>query len=311
MDSDLRLSVILIIGDYRGHAVNAVQSILHQHCDSPIELVIVDVSQQGTPPLVEGAPPEVRVIRLDSDTTFGEAAAQAVRAARAPVVAFIEEHCVALHGFASAIIKAHEGPWAGVGAEIHNGNPGIGLSDAFYLMGYTPWMPPGKKGEVTLINTHNSSYKRDLLLELGDDLNNLLMVEPLLQWQLMQNGHRLFFESDAKLLHLSEPYLRSLKAYYLWNQCFGDTRARLMRWSWAKRLLYLISSPIIPFIRAGRLFLMLVRKQPHRLYSYFANLPPILLIMATAVFGLAHGILFGAGDAETRFTRAEFSEKRL
>jgi hypothetical protein len=43
-----------------------------------------------------------------------------------------------------------------------------------YLAGYAPWIPPAERGESELVASHNSSYRREVLLAYGERLDGLL-----------------------------------------------------------------------------------------------------------------------------------------
>jgi len=193
------LSVVLVIGNKRRNAVYALQSILHQSLIERIEVLVVDCGGPGMPPLPGSDHPSVRVLHVSQQASFGAARTQAVLQARSPIIAFLEEHCTAFPGWAEALVSAHEGPWAGVGGEVYNATAGRGISDAIYLMGYISWTPPAQRGEDSLLASHNSSYKRKVLLSYGDSLLMLLTSEPVLQWKMKEDGHRLFVEPEAKI----------------------------------------------------------------------------------------------------------------
>ena len=211
--TDPDLSVILVVGDKRDRAVDCLRSLIQQNTLDRLEVLLIDCGLDATP-LPGSENPRVRRIQLPSGTRFGHARAEGVRQARARIVAFIEEHCIVLPGWAEALVAAHQGPWAGVGGEVYNANAGVGLSDAFYLAGYAPWAPPAERGESELLASHNSSYRREVLLAYGERLDGLLLAEPILQWKLKEDNHRLFVEPDAKFMHHNEIGLQGLLTYY-------------------------------------------------------------------------------------------------
>lgn len=69
---------------------------------------------------------------------------------------------------AEALVKAHRGPWAGVGGEIYNSSSAAGFADPIYLMGHGHWVPPARRGEMELLASLDTCYKRDILLSYGD-----------------------------------------------------------------------------------------------------------------------------------------------
>ncbi|MFN2433451.1 MAG: hypothetical protein ABR599_11675 [Gemmatimonadota bacterium] len=106
------------------------------------------------------------------------------RAASAPVVAFGEDHSFPEPGWAEALLQAHRGPWAAVGPSIVNANPATAVSWATLLTSFGRWLELDASGPADAIAWHNSAYKREVLLGLGDELEPLLEVEGLLQAEL-------------------------------------------------------------------------------------------------------------------------------
>jgi hypothetical protein len=182
------------------------------------------------------------------------------------------------------------------------------LSDAVYLLGYGAWSPPAERGPADHVAAHNSSYRRDLLLEAGDDLPCLLTSEPLLQDWLTGRGHQLFVEPDARFLHANETSISSLKGFYWWNRAYGAARADRSVWSRPRRLAYGLLSPALVVTRTLRQARTVLRRQPNRWWALMCNLPLMLPINAVAVAGNVLGALRGAADAEARFSDHELND---
>ena len=72
-----------------------------------------------------------------------QARTKGVRAARAPVVAFVEDHCFPLPGWAEALLERHQEDWSGVGPVVLNGNPRTATSWSNYLIEYGEWARRG------------------------------------------------------------------------------------------------------------------------------------------------------------------------
>ena len=185
------LSVVLITPDSFETLRRTIGCLVRQTAREKIELVIlapasarIDVDDALVAPLAG-----VRVVRLTSLMPTGPARAAGIRAARAPVVAFGEEHCFPAPTWAQALLDAHRDDYAAVGPAMHNANPDTVVSWADLIMGYGPWMAPITKHEPDYLPGHNSSYKRAVLLEYGDRLETLMEAETILMWDLRAKGH--------------------------------------------------------------------------------------------------------------------------
>ncbi len=304
------LSVVVVVGPLRERADGCLASLLSQSAVVRMEVVVADVAPEAGP-IARCDHPAVRVLHLPGEPTFAAARVAAVRAASGTIVAFLEEHARALPGWGDAVIAAHGGPWAGVGGEVRNANPGTGRSDVTSLLSYGLFHPPLAAGETDLLPGHNSTYKRAVLLEYGDRLERLLGSDLVFMRRLRLDGHRLWLEPAAAIEHLNETALGSTwRGYRLYNRCYAPLRAEEFGWSPARRLAYVVSTPAIPLYFIAHFSRFLARRHPDLLPLFLRNLGWVYLAELAAALGQAAGLLFGPGDAPRRFSRYELTEPR-
>ncbi|MBN1667848.1 MAG: hypothetical protein JW862_12195 [Anaerolineales bacterium] len=306
-----KITIGLVAGPKRARASQSLQSVLNQDGIAQAEVLLYDTRAADFPPLPESQHPLVRDLGQRPYRHYGDIRAEMVRQARGELIAFLEEHAFAHPGWLPAIIQALDGDWAGVGPEVHNPYPDVGISNATQLMNYTTWRHPAKRQVSELLPGQNSAYRRDVLLAFGDELGDLLLNEVLLQWDLNAQGYTLGIEPEMKCSHINEYSLRSICiGYFHWNRCFGENRARHYQWSWPKRLAFVLGLPAQPLLRAARIGLTLRRTYPQDMPQYWRSLPVILAAQACASAGIGLGILLGAGDSPQAFTTYEVSERR-
>ena len=306
----LDLSVIVVVGALRTRAERCLRKLLAQ-MTSGVEILVMDLAPPGSAPFPDPVPDSVRVLRLPSDTTFAAARAAGVRAAHGRAVAFLEEHAFPLDGFVEAVVAAHREPYAGIGGEVANGNPGVGASDVIGLMSYGLFYSPQQARESTMIAGHNSTYKRDALVALGADLERLLVSDLVLMTRLRRNGHRLRVDPNIRLAHANETSLRSIcRGYFMHHRTYGPMRAREEGWPFWRRAVYILATPVVPlyFVAWFRPFLR--RHRPDLVGVFDRGLVTVLAAQLAGAGGQAAGLLFGPGRAEAAFTRYELSEPR-
>ena len=229
------VSVVIVPGNQRERATRSLASVLDQE---GIERAEVDPPRCGQRRVAAAS--SQRRGRLCGSLpgpqrgTYGELRAEGTRLARAPIVAFLEEHAIGLPGWLAAIEESlASGEYCGASGEVHPLNPGSGISDAVALMNYARWLPPlSERGPSTLVVGHNAAYRRDDLLAFGDALEQLLSCEVVLQWELGARGRRFLINPEIRLAHLNETTISAIcKGYYLWNVSFGAEWARQDGWS--------------------------------------------------------------------------------
>lgn len=241
-------------------------------------------------------------------TSISRANAAAIRRARAPLVALAEDHCFPESGWAAALIAAHEGPWAVVGPAIRNANPATVVSWCDFVVGYGPWMDPVEAGPAPFLPGHNSCYKKVILLEYGDRLEDMLEAETVLHFDLRRRGHQLGLAPAARAAHTNFALTTSwLPVMYHQGRVFGAARARA--WGMGRRLLYAAGSPLIPAVRFWRCARE-IRRCGRAGPSLVRLLPMLSLGLIIDGAGQMMGYLFGAGRAVERVAHYEFHRFR-
>src|SRR2546428_5529333 len=180
------VSVVLIPGNQRGRSAHSLASVLDQDGIERAEVVVLEAANDGSPPLPRSDEAAVRLYQRPQRGTYGELRAEGTRLARAPIVAFLEEHAIALPGWLAAIEESlASGEYSGCSGEVHSLNPGVGVGDAVALMNYARWLPPlEESGPSRLVVGHNSAYRRDGLPPFVSALAHHLSFEVVLPRQL-------------------------------------------------------------------------------------------------------------------------------
>ncbi len=189
-ERDPKMSVILVAHRYSECLRWALERLRSQTIASELECVIVAPTRTA----VEGCEEAARelccyqVVEHEVESA-GDAKAAGVRAARAPVVVFMEDHSYPDPGWAEALIQAHErGDFAAVGSVVLNANPATSGSWGCFLVYYGQYMRTLPPEKVRHLPGNQSSYRRELLLEYGPRLSDLLQAEIVLHHELLAKG---------------------------------------------------------------------------------------------------------------------------
>ncbi|MCC2642048.1 MAG: hypothetical protein K0S45_2461 [Nitrospira sp.] len=304
------LSVILVTPDTYATIRTTIRHLLRQGIRDRIELVLVAPSLNALDINTDEVRPfwQYQVVEAGDIQSIGHANCAGVRKATAPIVVLAEDHAFPAPGWAEALVKAHESPWAAVGPVIRNGNPRGVVSWADLLIAYAPWLHPGRKGEVDHLPGHNSSYKKDILLAYGPNLEGMLDAESVLHWDLRQKGYQLLLEPDAQIAHLNFGRLSSwLQAQFYSGRVFAASRATT--WRVVRRSCYAVAAPLIPLVRMNRII-----KQTRSSGSWNkvprGVLPMLLLGLSASALGEFMGYAAGHGEARPKLAEFEFHRVR-
>src|SRR4051812_36050413 len=275
-----------------------------------LEIVYVTLSADC---LADGGPELARlnhiIVEVTNMNSTAAARAAGVRRASAPLIALAEDHSYPESRWAEVLIASHEKPWAAVGPAIGNGNPQHALSWANLAIEYGPWLDPVPSGATDHLPGHNCSYKRDVLLEYGPDLDAIFEAESVLHWDLRSKGYELYLNADARTFHLNYSLLGpSLLLRFLGGRLFAAARAR--HWTVARRLVYGLCGPLILLRRLRRILADLRRiGQLGRLMPNIVFLLAILLAMDA--LGEVLGYFFGTGGGMARYSEMELKRERF
>jgi GT2 family glycosyltransferase len=246
----------------------------------------------------------VRVVHTDRHS-HGDACAAGVRAARASVVVFAEDHCFPEPGWAEALLAAYtDADVVAVGPIFRNANPSTLVSWCDFVIGYGPWIDPQAAADQPFLAGHNSSYRREVLLALGERLAEALDSETVLHLELRSRGRRLVLEPRARAAHTNFGRLDVwFPVQYHCGRVFAAERAR--RWGWPRRVFYAAASPLIPCVRFVRALRQL-RRSPERRPALLRLAPLLALGLGADGTGQMIGYLAGGGASPRYLTGFEF-----
>lgn len=292
-------SVVLVAASGAASIARTIWHLRQQTARRDIELIIVVANKHDLDGLGidHWGFQAVRVVPIGFIAERGAAAARGIACATAPVVGLIEDHSFPEPAWAEALIRAHAGPWAGVGPAVANANPTSALSWVNFFLAYGAFSPPQQSGTRTLIPWHNSSYKRELIKPYAHRLGELLSWEGALQHELCSGGHRLYLEPLAQTHHANITAFRSTIGLNLQRgRLMGALRVEHEGWSRWRRWIYAVAFPLYPVMQFRFVLPGLLRQPMSTVMRVktLCMLAPALFAMAV---GEARGILSGAGKA--------------
>lgn len=296
------LTVVLVTADGYATLRRTVRHLREQTGRERIELLLVGPTEASFADLEPDTLSDFANWRLLAAGPIHEverALAIGVFAARAPVVALLENHVYPEPGWAAAILRAHRGPWSAVGSIIQNANPATAVSWAEHFLTYGFHDESSRGGEVARVSRNNGTFKREALLTFGDRLPDALARDGGLLDALKQQGHRFFLESQARLPHLNPSRLMPIFVLRVLSaRAAAATRSRSEGWSPLRRLLYVAACPLFPALRLRALWSRLRSHPQRRVLPRVA--PLLVLTLVLDAFGQALGFALGAGKSAQR-----------
>ncbi|NOT07453.1 MAG: hypothetical protein HOP28_04520 [Gemmatimonadales bacterium] len=293
------LSVVLVAPSGTATIRRVMRHLRAQTARREMEVLIVapGASDVDLPEVAGDAFAVTRVVEAGPITHRGAAAALGMRQAAAPLVGLIEDHSFPEPGWAEALIRALDGPWAGVGPAVRNGNPETALSVVNFLLAYGGFDEGRAAAECGLIPWHNSTYRRAAIAQCGERLGDLLEWEAALQEEIVAAGGRLYFEPAAITSHVNVSLPASTFGLnFQRGRIMAGRRAAAARQRVFERALRAAAFPAYPFMQLRGLWPS-IRRSSASGRGALRLAPALSLALLAMALGEAAGYLFGVGRA--------------
>jgi hypothetical protein len=306
--TDPALSVVLVTDTFETIR-RTVEHLERQSISDRLELVIAarDVATLGLDRTAIAPFHSVNVVEVPSTAVIGLGRAVAMRAAASPIVLVGETHSFPEPSALETLLERHREPWAVVGMAVKNGNGDSVIGWSSVLMDYGSQLAGTPGGEVARIASHNGSYKRSALLELGPELEQHMGAGDVLNDALVARGGRLYLEADARTAHFNVSRFGSwVRERLAAGKSFAGYRGR--DWPASKRAVYAIGAPAIPFIRFARIRTFathagLSGRAKARIY------PTLAVGLVLSALGELAGYVAGTGSSEEAVSAMELHRR--
>jgi len=222
----------------------------------------------------------------DSREHHGELIARGFAQARGSLIALIEDHDVVAAEWSANAVNAHWGPFAGVGGAIENGVD-LPLNWAVYFSDFQLYQNPLQEGVSARASDANVIYKR-AALERIRPVWEKEFHEASVNGALLECGEKIVL-APLVVVYQHRQGLRlatALRERFVWGRSFGAWRCTQA--GNARRLFWIVFSPVLPMVLMARRSLLAVKKR--RKLGAFVRVFPLTFILTV---GWSCGELMG------------------
>jgi glycosyltransferase involved in cell wall biosynthesis len=289
----LRVSVVIasIVGGR--FLEECLQSLQKQVRDFDAEVIVVACGEAEAARNVARRFPWVNVIHRNVRETVPALRQKGVEEASGDIIAIIEEHCVAAPNWLRQAAEAlRSGDFGVTGGPVVDSGYERLRDWVVYFCEYNGYLPPWREGESHALGSANIAYQRTVLMRNRGVLDTGYW-EAVLHPVLAAEGVR-FREAPSMIVHHCGPfdYGYYLQQRYWFSRAFAGAR----RLTAAKRMVYCLASPAIPFLLLARMTRRVVERRCHP--GKFVQVLPLLIpVLLVYVAGEFMGYLAGPGDA--------------
>jgi hypothetical protein len=251
--------------------------------------------------------PGLRYVHVAERTHAGDSRLEGARQARAPLIAFIEDHAVPRRGWLGSVRRAfaRSEKIAVVNYAIGREERATYVYRSFQIMQYGHWMEPISSGPIRYACHQNLAYRRHLLLDACQNRSELLEAEYLIHRRLMADGWTIWLEADAVIYHESyNKFVEGSRGFNALKHVMGATRAQLGGWPRWKRWLWAGGMILTPLLLVGRLARALAPR-PALWGDFVFGLPLIAVAHCWGAFHEARGYILGFEQSRDAFLDAE------
>jgi GT2 family glycosyltransferase len=289
-----RISVVIPCVNGLPSIDECLTSLKKQRGGYSAEIIVVNCCKDGTDEHIRKNFPSVKLLQLPERLGIPELRAIGMSHATGDIITITEDHCIASENWLEEIVKAHESKYLAVGGTIENGSVDRLINWAVYLCEYSHVMPPIPYGEVDNIAGNNASYKREVF-EKVDEYVKRNCWEYFLHEELKKTGVRFLSVPTIIVHHKKESgFLYFLIQRFHYSRSFAGMRSA--RTTFLKRMLYILSSPLLPFLLLWRMTRQVYHKKRHR-KEFLLSFPLLAIFMTGYAFGEFMGYLFGPGQS--------------
>lgn len=289
-----KLSIIIgskDAGDTLGECLSALES---QGGRDGVEIIVVDGSGDDTAEIVCKRFPKVTLIRPPESLLTPQLWEIGISRSRGDVVAITTANCIPREDWIGQILKKHEAPYAGIGGAVENGRASGLIGWSIYFTRYSSYMLPFSEAAVKDFAGDNASYKRSAL-DSCEDSRRSGFWEPFVHAELVDKGFELLKTPDIVVYHKKSFTMSGfMKQRFVHGRQFGSSRASGV--SGAVRAVYVVSSPLIPFVLLYRVARRVIVKNRY-VTKFLLSLPVTALFFLSWTAGEAAGYIWKPNDS--------------
>lgn len=272
--------VSVIIPSYNSSATieKCLRSLQNQKTEASFEVIVVDSSTDGTAEIVAQQFPFVSLYAFSQRKYPGAARNVGVWQAQGDILAFTDADCIIASDWIAQIIQAHEGTSHPIiGGALDNGNPESYIGWAYYFCKFTQWLPQCSAGEMTECPTGCLSIKKWAFEQYGPFPEKGYCSDTDFNMKVVKAGYQPLFVPAIKVSHINISHLKRFLTHQpRHGKAFAQLRVKAEEFSPARRLLYALGSPLLPFLLWFRAAKRIFRAKSYARQFIFST--PLILL---------------------------------
>lgn len=283
-----RISVVVASHNAQVSVQSCLKALETQKLEKDIEIIVVDNSTDGAAEIIQGRFPDIKLILKPPSMLIPELWGAGIRHSSGDIVAITTAHFVPKDDWITQILQAHEASVPAIGGAIENDESADIVDWAVYFCRYTRYMLPFSARFAPEIAGDNASYKRACIDQYDGSWRNGFW-ESSVHAELKKAGVPLLLTPSIVVYHKrSFGFWSFMRERFRHGKHFGKWRGSHV--SRLKRMLYLVASPLIPFVLLLRIIREVLRTGRHKM-QFLLSSPVLQLFLFSWSLGEFVGYL--------------------
>jgi glycosyltransferase involved in cell wall biosynthesis len=285
-----KVSVIVASRNGRQTIEECLISIEKQKEEYSIEIIVVDSSNNGTSQFLKNRFPEVKLIEFSKPALIPELWSAGIEAASGEIIAITIAQCIPTIDWVHKLIESLKPPYSAVGGAIENSETSSLTDWALYCCRDSNYMPPFAEREVHDMAGDNAAYKRKVL-EPYKEIIKRGFWENIVNAALINDGLKILLTPNIVTVYKNSYGIISFSIQrFFHGYHYGHKRA--VPFPIIKRFVFILLSPLIPFIYLYRIVRRVLSHKRH-IAKLALSLPILLIFILCWSIGECCGYISG------------------
>ena len=285
------ISVIVASKNGQETIEECLTSIEKQKENQLLEIIVVtDNSKNGTSQIIKNRFPGVKLIELSKPTLIPYLWSAGIEAASGEILAITIAQCIPTIDWVHKLIESLKPPYSAVGGAIENSETASLTDWALYFCRYSNYMPPFDEREVLDMAGDNAAYKRKAL-EPYKEIIKRGFWENIVNAALINDGLKILLTPNIVTVYKNSYGIISFSIQrFFHGYHYGHKRSA--PFPIIKRFVFILASPLIPFIHLYRIAHRVMNRNRH-VRKLILSLPILFIFLLCWSVGENCGYISG------------------
>ncbi len=294
-----KIQVSVIIPSYNSSETieKCLTSLTQQDNRENFEIIVVDSSNDQTSTIIKQNFPDIKLYTFTERKYAGVARNFGISQSIGEIIAFTDSDCFVESNWINQIIEIHqktEQPL--IGGAIDNGNPESYIGWGYYFSSFSRWLPASQEEQKTDLATGCLTVKKWLFEKLGGFSEDRFCEDTLFSWKISQGGYLLLFSPRIKVFHINIIDVQKFLTVKIKHGItYAQFRMKAQNFSLIKRLIYIISFPLLPLIILAKKAQEIWKAKVY-IYQFIITIPVTFLGIISWSYGELLGYLKGVNN---------------